>query len=189
MKPQGFKVSQMTAQANIIITGFMGTGKTTVGRETAQRMGREFIDTDHLIETLAGQSIVEIFAAHGERYFREQEAQVLQSVANKHDAVIATGGGTLLSEENLRLASQAGMIFCLETRLDILALRLTGSPSRPLLGEPDLPAAMTRLLAQRLAKYEQLPNHIDTTEFSPGETAAMIIKRYYHAVGFPGVAI
>ncbi len=98
---------------NLILTGFMGTGKTTVGTAVARALGRPFVDMDARIAQEQHSTISELFARHGEPYFRDLEAQMCQSLASQEGLVIATGGGTLVVEENYRVLSRTGMIVCL----------------------------------------------------------------------------
>ena len=98
---------------NIIITGFMGTGKTVVAIELARKLGMKFIDMDQLIEERQEMSISDIFVRYGEKYFREQEDKLVQELAQKENMVIATGGGTFLNLNNAKILNQEGQIICL----------------------------------------------------------------------------
>src|SRR5688572_15249289 len=103
---------------NIILTGFMGTGKSTVGRRLARRLGWTFVDTDELIEQREGRSIPDIFAQDGEPAFRDLETELARDLANSKNQVIATGGGMVLREENLRALEQAGAVVLLEAGIE-----------------------------------------------------------------------
>lgn len=98
---------------NIVLIGMMGSGKTTVGRQLADWLGRELVDTDALIEEREGRSIPEIFAAEGEAYFREQELAVCRKLARRNNLVIACGGGLPMQEECIRLLKDSGTVFWL----------------------------------------------------------------------------
>jgi shikimate kinase len=98
---------------NIIITGFMGSGKSIVAEELARKLRMEFIDMDRIIEERQGTSTADIFARYGEKYFRAQENKLVKELSQKENIVIATGGGTLLSSDNTRILSQRGQIICL----------------------------------------------------------------------------
>ncbi len=176
----------MISYTNIIITGFMGTGKTSVGRETADRMGREFVDTDRTIEILTSKSVKEIFATEGEPCFRKLESATLKYLARRQRLATATGGGALLTADNVKLVSESGIIFCLKARPEILAGRLRNSSSRPLIQSKDLEQTIADLLAQRQAGYDILPNHIDTSELTHNEVAAEIITRYQRLTQLSG---
>jgi len=168
----------MIAQKNIVITGFMGTGKTIIGRIVADLLDRPFHDTDETITRQVGQAIPDIFAEQGEPFFREREKETLILLSRSGGKVIATGGGSLLNADNVCLVELYGIIYCLEARPEILKKRLTGDISRPLLGDGDLGTHITRLLAQRDAGYRRLANHIDTSDRDPEQVAAMIMGRY-----------
>src|SRR5579885_3180746 len=97
----------------IVLTGFMGTGKSVVGRRLAARLGRELLDTDALIERGAGRSVREIFASDGEPRFRELERASVAEACAAGDVVVSTGGGTLLDDRNFRALSDGGLLVCL----------------------------------------------------------------------------
>jgi shikimate kinase len=98
---------------NIIITGFMGTGKSVVAKELARKLKMEFIDMDWIVEEVQGMSIADIFSRYGENYFRQQENKLVKELSQKENMIIATGGGTLLSSDNARILGQRGQIICL----------------------------------------------------------------------------
>ncbi len=168
---------------NVIITGFMGTGKTTVGREVARMLSCEFHDTDEIIEARTSMSIADIFKRHGEQYFRELEAVVLSDLARSNQSVIATGGGTLLATGIADIAAKNGIIFCLEADLPALEARLRHNTNRPLLTTDDRRTELQFLSQQREKLYRQLPNHVDTTHLSPREAATIIVSRYQQLTG------
>ncbi len=163
---------------NIVITGFMGTGKTTVGREVAQRLGRNFYDFDQIIESKMKLSIQEIFEKYGEIFFRNIENQIASEFKDKTDSVIATGGGTLLFENNFSSLSQNGIIFCLLAKKDVLIKRLESAFGRPLLANGILRERVECLLKDRELLYQKLPNPIDASILSPPEIASRIIEIY-----------
>lgn len=166
---------------NVVITGFMGTGKTTVGRIVANLLDRPFFDTDEVIARRTGLAVPDIFAHRGETHFRERETEALNMLTRTGGKVIATGGGSLLDAENVSLVEAAGIIFCLEARPDIIEQRLRGCTSRPLLSGNDLGLQLRRLLAQREAAYRRLPNHLDTSGCDPQQVATRVIGRYMSA--------
>ncbi|NLD73170.1 MAG: dephospho-CoA kinase, partial [Chloroflexi bacterium] len=105
----------MTAdQRNIIITGFMGTGKSVVARAVAERLGRPLVDMDAVIAERAGKSIPEVFSQHGEATFRHYERLLCEELAQQRGLVIATGGGALVDAENRRLLGSGGLLICLD---------------------------------------------------------------------------
>ena len=145
----------------------MGTGKTEVGRRLARTIGRAFVDTDRLVETKAGRSVAAIFAERGEAGFRALERAAVVEACALPDAVIATGGGTLIDPESRRRLAEAGPVVCL-TASPAEILRRVGDPaSRPLLAgtasEPERLARIRDLLAMRAAVYRSASHTIDTT--------------------------
>ena len=163
---------------NIILTGFMGTGKSTIGRLVAASLGRPFVDMDNLIEQRQGQTINQIFAEKGEAYFRQLEADLCRELAGRRGLVIATGGGTLIPEANLRLMEQSGLVICLDCAPDELWRRIGQSKNRPMLAEPDGQrfARLTSLLARRAPAYGRIKHHLDVTSLSAEEAARQICQ-------------
>jgi shikimate kinase len=159
---------------NIAITGFMGTGKTTVARIVAGRLGFELVSTDALIEARAGQSIPEIFAQKGEAAFRRLEAIICREVAMRPDVVIDTGGGALLDPASRAAFLKSGLVICLTCAPDEIMRRLSGDSSRPLLAG-DARARIAALLAERAPIYNALSHHVDTTHRSPEQAADEVI--------------
>lgn len=154
---------------NIVLTGFMGTGKSAVGEQLAQLTGREFVDTDAEIILKHG-AIENIFDRDGEDHFRQLERDVISALAPRRNLVIATGGGTLLDADNV-LALLGTEIFTLTAEPDEIVRRVTGDgiASRPLLADSDDPAETIRaLLAARQEAYGRFPA-VDTTNKSIGE--------------------
>lgn len=146
------------SQTNIILTGFMGTGKSTVGRALAARLGTTFIDTDRLIEQRSNCRITDIFARHGEAAFRQMEADLALELAVRHNLVIATGGGFFTNQENTRTLQQCGHIFCLTaTPQDILRRVNNQGQIRPLLQHPNPLEQIKQLLLERESVYRQFP--------------------------------
>ncbi|MDQ2745558.1 MAG: 3-dehydroquinate synthase [Chloroflexota bacterium] len=158
----------MGAVTGVILTGFMGTGKTTVGRLLAKRYGLPFMDMDDEIERVAGQSIPAIFEAAGEAGFRQLEREILQGLPPA--SVVATGGGALVAEGNRALLGNGHRVLCLACDATELAERLAGSGERPLL------ANWQDLLRERDSAYASF-DQIDTTGRSPDEVAETIAQR------------
>ncbi|MGH2447052.1 MAG: bifunctional shikimate kinase/3-dehydroquinate synthase [Chloroflexota bacterium] len=156
---------------SVVLTGFMGTGKTSVGVALARRLGVRFHDTDQLVEAAAGRSIPQIFAEEGEKEFRRLESEAFRKALAGPAAVIATGGGTLLTEETRALLN-GDQVFTLICEPAELRRRLGGQGDRPLL---DLtPGRLERLLDQRQSGYKQF-RQIDTTGRSPDEIAEQLV--------------
>lgn len=149
----------MATSANLALAGFMGTGKSTVGRLVAARLGMPFVDTDAEIEAAAGASIPALFA-RSEALFRKYESVVCLQAALGSGQVLALGGGALLNPA-ARAALEAGaLIVCLDASLDEIMRRVGDDPARPLFGDR---AAVERLLEARAAHYASLPHHVETT--------------------------
>jgi len=149
----------------IALTGFMGTGKTSVGRRLADRLGWSFVDTDVMIETREQRSVADIFAAQGEAYFRAREREAIAAATALDRAVVATGGGALLDERNFDALNQNTLLVCLTARPETILMRTSGH-SRPLLSGEDRGARVRRLLAERAPVYAKVEHAIDTSNLS-----------------------
>jgi shikimate kinase len=160
---------------NIILLGFMGTGKTVVGRQLARRLGYRYIDTDSIIETMAKKSIPRIFAEDGEPHFRDLETRATERVAQLTRHVIATGGGIVMRDENLVNLRRAGPLVCLQAAPDVIYQRTKKDTSRPLLQTPDPRRTIKELLRQRAPHYAKADFHIDTSELSVAEVVEQVL--------------
>ena len=162
----------------MIITGFMATGKTEVGRRLARRLGRPFVDLDVLVEAAAGRSVKDIFAADGEAAFRALERAAVARACDVAGAVIATGGGTLLDPENRRRLAAAGPIICLSASPEEILRRVGDASSRPLLangnGPEDRLTRIRGLLGQRAQAYAVATHQVDTSGLTPDEVVARV---------------
>ncbi len=165
----------MRADENLILAGFMGTGKSVVGQELARRLGREFADTDSLIEAREGLTVAEIFSRQGEAHFRQVEAALCRELAARSGLVIATGGGMLVPPANYELLSASGPVVCLTASADEIATRLGDASDRPLLDGADPRARIVALLEERRDIYRQIPLHVDTTGLTVGQVAGQIL--------------
>jgi len=157
---------------NVVLTGFMGTGKTTVGRLLAEQLGYEFVDTDQLIEQRHGK-VADIFRERGEEVFRTIEREVASELADRRRLVISTGGRMMLDPLNVTSLSRHGRIFCLVANPDAIFERLAGDPSqseRPLLSGPDPRRRIVELLAERAPGYRRFAQ-IDTDGVGPAAVA------------------
>lgn len=159
---------------NIVLAGFMGTGKSTAGRLAAVRLGWSFVDTDSVIEACAGRSIAQIFADDGEPAFRQLEAEVCQEAARGSELVIATGGGALLNPAVYEAFAASSLLVCLRCDLDEILRRVGDDPTRPLFSADQ--ERLGRLYAGRRAHYDRLPHQIDTTRRTPAQTAEEVIR-------------
>jgi shikimate kinase len=161
---------------NIIITGFMGTGKSVVAKELARKLKMEFIDMDQMIEEGLGISISDIFDRYGENYFREQENKLVKKLSQKENMVIATGGGTLLSSDNARMLGQVGEIVCLYADSQTIYNRLKKKNDRPLLKGENILNKINLLLEERKKIYSNIKWKINTTNFTTQEVVDKIIN-------------
>jgi shikimate kinase len=162
---------------NIVLIGFMGSGKTSVGREIARRLGWEFVDTDELVETTAGRTIPDIFAKEGEPTFRRIESKVVQEVASREHAIIATGGGVVLRPENVAALRANGVLVLLDASPETLFERIRGETHRPLLQVADPVGRIRELLAQRQPFYAQADVVVDTTGRTVSDVADEVLRR------------
>jgi len=162
----------------IVLIGFMGSGKTSIGRELSRRLGYQFIDTDTLIEEKEGIPISLIFKEKGEDYFREVEQAIVEEVSRMTDAVIATGGGVIKNKRNVENLQKRGIIIWLKTEPEVILKRvMLEGGKRPLLNVEEPLKEIKRLLAERLSLYMQADIPIDTSFITPGEAVEEIIER------------
>lgn len=161
--------------APIFLVGFMGAGKSTVGRALAERLEYDFFDLDELIEARAGKSVQAIFGELGEAEFRRLEHEAIRGCGNRSRAVIALGGGAYVSEENRALLRTIGRTVWLDCPLDICLRRISGDASRPLLGDED---AMRELLEERRPAYAQADYVVETGELSPEQLVIEITRLF-----------
>ncbi|HET7628473.1 MAG TPA: shikimate kinase [Bacillales bacterium] len=155
----------------VYLTGFMGSGKTTVGKALAAELGLPVVDTDTYIEKMTGRRIKEIFAEQGETGFRRLETQALKAVT-KENTVITTGGGIVLSRENREFMKKRGTVVHLRCTAEEIMRRLANDQDRPLLRGKDM-ESVQRMYADRLPLYEQCDLEIDTT----GASVETIVRR------------
>ncbi len=159
-----------------MLIGFMATGKTTVGRLVASRLGRPFVDLDRAIEDAAGRSVAEIFRTEGEPTFRRRETDALRRALRVRGAIIATGGGAACSEENLAAMLAGGLVVALTAPAAEIARRAGRLSGRPLLdGAPDPVAAAAELLAKREPFYARAHVRLDTSGKSAEAVAAEVL--------------
>ena len=167
-------------KSNLVLTGFMGTGKTSLGKLLAEKLGRGFVDIDQKIEQDSGMTIPQIFEKYGEKYFRELEKNAVKEVAARKNLVIATGGGTVKDEENIRLLKDSGVMVCLTTEPEEIFRRTERRGERPVLDASDEDRLNTikKLLAERQKFYAQADYTVDTTDWSPLQIMNDICKHF-----------
>lgn len=158
----------MDKPRNLVLIGFMGTGKSVLGRRVAALAGRPFFDMDTEIEKRAGKPIPRIFAEDGEPAFRDMESALAAEWGGAlTGTVISCGGGVVLREENLRALSANGVLVCLTARPEIILERTARARNRPLLETQDREKKIRDLLAARAPLYARISNQIDTSDLDP----------------------
>jgi len=168
----------------IVLTGFMGTGKTAVGQRVAQRLGRPFADTDALVEVLAGKAVRRIFADEGEDRFRELEREAVARACALRDAVVSTGGGALLDDRNFAVLLRDALLVCLVADPRPIARRVRATAAdRPLLqGGGTLVERIRELLERRSHAYARVPLRVDTSRRSVEQVADQVIAALEHTL-------
>ena len=170
---------------HLVLVGLMGAGKTTVGERCAQRLGRPFVDTDDLVQTLAGRPVADVFATDGEAAFRALERQaVADACASPAPLVIACGGGAVLDPTSRRQLHTSGFVVWLRARPRVLAARVDGDHvERPLLAGAALPT-LTRLAETRAPVYEVVADvAVATDDRTPDEVADAVLEELARCVG------
>lgn len=160
---------------NIYLTGFMGCGKTSVGRVLSAKLGCDFIDLDQAIVREAGVSIKEIFSSQGEPAFRLLESQTLANISTCSGVVVSTGGGVVIAPENRAIMRDSGSIVNLTASVETIAARLTGDSERPLLEGDASIERVHNMLAGREEFYKDADLRIDTTTKTVEAVAAEIL--------------
>lgn len=168
--------SEMT-EPNIILTGFMATGKTTVGKRLAKHLGYDFVDTDQRIVEQAGMSVADIFEKQGEQAFRKMESDLARELGARQGLVISTGGGMMLDPENASALGRNGRIFCLKATPEEILDRICRDihARRPLLETADPMKEIQKLLKQREKGYARF-YQIRTSDQTPGEIAESLVR-------------
>ena len=162
---------------NILLIGFMGSGKSTIGRKLAKLLEYSFVDTDSVIEDDQGCSVDEIFKYGGEECFRKMETRLLQKLKNVENSVIATGGGIVLREQNQRLLQEIGKRVYLNVPQEELQQRLKNDRNRPLLKKKDPETVVQKMMKERVLLYEQAEYIVDAGQRSPQKIASEIINK------------
>jgi shikimate kinase len=161
----------------IVLIGFMGAGKSSVGRTLTRMTGLPRFDTDEMIGASFGLTVAEIFEKHGEEKFREAETKALRALTGEEAAIVVTGGGVVLRPENRRLLRELGTVFHLSAEEETLFARISRRSARPLLQTENPRATLTELLRCRLPFYREVADvEVDTTMLSHDEVAQKILK-------------
>lgn len=163
---------------NLVLLGFMGTGKSALGRRLAELAGRPFLDMDAELERRAGCPIPQIFAERGEATFRDMESRLAEEWGKRNGTVIACGGGVVLREDNLRALGRNGVLVCLTARPEVILERTSRSRRRPLLEVENRAQKIHDLLAVRAPLYAKIPLQVDTSDLDPDALADRILDAW-----------
>lgn len=174
---------------SVVLTGFMASGKSAVGRRLARKLGRDFVDTDRLIEERAGASIPQIFEERGEQGFRDLEHEIVASLDADPPVVVATGGGTFVFERNRELLYRLGPVVCIMVRIETVLERVTRNDRRPLARGEGAAERLTALYAERLPEYRKADILVESAGMSVDQTAArlrVLLKPWLAEADGPG---
>lgn len=164
---------------NIVLVGFMGTGKSSVGKRLSSLMRMRYIDTDSVIERDHERAITDIFAEEGEAVFRQLESEAIESLSQLYNFVISTGGGAVLKQENVAKLKENGIVFCLTASPEEIFERIGHQTHRPLLQTPNPLETIRTMLDERAPYYSQADYTMDTTGRSFDEIGAHIKTIYF----------
>ncbi|MGE5583467.1 MAG: shikimate kinase [Bacillota bacterium] len=159
----------------IILIGFMGTGKTTVGKLLAANLGYDFLDTDDLIEAREGKTVSQIFATDGEAYFRKLEHKLARELSKADSLVIASGGGFALNRENMEVLRSNGLVVSLNASPEVIYQRVKHESHRPLLAVKNPLPQIEKLLSYRAKYYQEADLMVDTSRKEPGDIVKEIL--------------
>lgn len=158
---------------NIVLCGFMGSGKTVVGKELAKILGVKFVDTDELIEEEQGVAIKAIFAAHGEDYFRDLEYEMCKKVAEMNGVVVSTGGGAMIFKRNVDAIKEGSKVVFLDASFDVICDRIGDSTTRPLFQDKE---KAKKLYDERKDKYLSAADYVINGDMGARKTAMQIAE-------------
>ncbi len=161
---------------NIVLTGFMGTGKTAVGRYLAKRLGFAYLDIDREIERVSQKTITEIFKTQGEEAFRDLESEVIGAASLLSNTVISTGGGAVIRQDNVSKLREKGIIVCLDASAETVFERVKNNKDRPLLNTDDPLQRIRELMAERKVYYQRADFIVNTEGLSPAQVVDNILK-------------
>ena len=163
---------------NLVLTGMMGVGKTTIGRYLAKKLSYSFIDVDELIETIEGSSISLIFKNKSENYFRKLENEITLIELKKKSSVIALGGGAFLNKNIRRMVKNSSVSFWLDVNIEELSRRLKSSKKRPLLNKKNLNETIQKIYIERKKTYNEADFRIKCNFQKPEDIVEKIIRIY-----------
>ena len=173
----------MRLRRNIVLTGFMGTGKSEVGKRLAARLERTFIDTDMVIERELGTSIAQLFTEKGEAYFRAYERRIIAQTCQQQDCVIATGGGAMVDSVNAELLKKSGLVVCLSASPEVIYGRVKGNVNRPLLQGDDPLTKIRTLISDRAQAYARADIMVETSQRSLDDVIQVVLAAYNKSNG------
>jgi len=173
------QIQRALGARSIVLIGLMGAGKSAIGRRLAKRLGLPFVDADKEIETAAGKSINEIFADHGEDYFRDGERRVIARLLSNGPIVLATGGGAYMNADTRAEIAEKGVSIWLKADLDVLMERVSRRDTRPLLRAGDPRETMQRLIDERYPVYAGA----DITTESRNVPHEIVVEQIVDAIG------
>ena len=161
----------------LFLTGFMGTGKSATAGVLAEKLSRELMDLDQVIEVDQGRTISDIFAVEKEPYFRKIESETLRCIDPRTDAVVSCGGGIVLDPLNVEyMRNNSELLVCLDARPEVIYNRIKKETHRPLLAMADPLKIIHELMDKRADAYASVAYHVDTSDLTPDEVARKIIK-------------
>lgn len=162
-------------RGNIVLVGFMGTGKTTVGKLAARRLDLDFVDMDDVITERAGKAISRIFAEDGEPRFRAMERALVRELSARKGLLVAAGGGIVLNADNIADFSRSGLVVCLTATPETILRRVSAEKHRPLLEGGEKERKILGLLESRRELYAAIPHRIDTTGLAPDQVVERLV--------------
>ncbi|MCA3556518.1 shikimate kinase [Aestuariivirga sp.] len=169
-------VRQRLGQRPIVLVGLMGAGKTSVGRRLAEKLAIPFVDADHEIEAAAGKTVRDIFADHGEPYFREGERRVIQRLIGNGAQVLATGGGAYMNDDTRQRIQESGISVWLKAALTVLMKRVLKRQDRPLLQNEDPEAVMRGLIDKRYPVYALADVTVESRDVQHGQMVNDVVR-------------
>ncbi len=161
---------------NIYLVGFMGCGKSTVGKLLSEKTGMEFVDIDQMIEEQERRKISEIFEKEGESYFRQKEKEMLEKILHKEGLIVSTGGGLGADAKNMKKMKQSGVVIWLDASIETILKRTESDTERPLLKQPY--QQLKKLYEDRKEIYKMADVHINVDSKSPEEIVQEIMERW-----------
>ena len=161
--------------SNIILIGFMGTGKSVVGKLLAKKLNRDFVELDDIIDAKEKMSIKDIFEKKLEPYFRQVEKEVIKEASQLKNKVISAGGGAIVDEENFKNLKNSGVLICLKASPEVILKRTKDIKTRPLLNVPNPKKRIKELLKKRESSYNKADYSIETDSLSIDEIVSKII--------------